>query len=623
MKFLCFSILLFSHATNASSYQLSDLLNQFISINNSFDENPQCIESDDFLSQQCARDLCGDPAELITGAITDENFDDYIEVGVKEKISEITAPVKKIFASKKRNFALFLKSAKEKLAVKDTIIDLEMLTEEEYERLSDEIFRKYLSQTIDYSKPIEDRVSYNIILSIPSKLFEKGLNAYISRLTKFSTYEAIEEEIYTEEETKKIIKDKFLEISASYKEGLKANPDLKIFSNDLIELGLSALDSENSVWQNRNVYVQLLSLQENLYGKLGKEFSPVEIELGTRCPEDCKQAIKDYLRNNNLKETLNDAEKYVAKYTDDVQMAKCTSGLIMAGLKKAKEENFQKFYPELKKRFVQNVFKNSSHESMQAFQNYIDNDLNFSFIEKHEGAVDEFIYTLKNDAELLENSDNSFPEKDFELLIRILLYKDEIQLRYDYNVCPDSYMKPHSIADAFYGKNLGPYSDMVEDKDNIVVSPFSCNHQDIGEGFIAHELGHALSSLFFEGILSDESMKKYNKVRACVASSYVNPIKKIAYSLIQRSEDSYKTEEDMADVISFIASPKTKFLCSLLEIKENGSKYDTTLEIADDPHSSNFLRVIREATYKMKTLPDSCSKVIERNRDKFRFETCI
>ena len=98
-------------------------------------------------------------------------------------------------------------------------------------------------------------------------------------------------------------------------------------------------------------------------------------------------------------------------------------------------------------------------------------------------------------------------------------------------------------------------TDLDPEKDTIRVSMFSCTQHSHGKGILAHELGHALSWLFFKYRLSKPSYGKFMELRKCANTLYKKDKSDRKPALLVHEGDHYRTEEDTADLISFLAIP--------------------------------------------------------------------
>lgn len=147
------------------------------------------------------------------------------------------------------------------------------------------------------------------------------------------------------------------------------------------------------------------------------------------------------------------------------------------------------------------------------------------------------------------------------------------------------------------------------------VSPYSCDHPEIGEGIVAHELGHGLSTFMnAHADKSPESAKKYQEIRKCINQQ--SPDQSLILPdqvMLAFPGDTLTGEEDTADWLSFNGTtPGTPVSCSFLPVKDNA--YDPRglkLKPAqNDSHSAGFLRAIRQIMAQKQSLSVACQKVV-------------
>lgn len=132
--------------------------------------------------------------------------------------------------------------------------------------------------------------------------------------------------------------------------------------------------------------------------------------------------------------------------------------------------------------------------------------------------------------------------------------------------------------------------------------------------------------------LSKESYIEYLKLRKCASSLYQNQLNLRSYhysNQFTHSEDHQRSEEDMADIISFktFQNEPTLYSCTLLTPQIDGTIYQPlklyAVESKLNSHSETLLRILREAIHKKIKLPKSCKKLIDKNVKDFRFEPCF
>lgn len=624
-KVLSLSFLFISVTALAQSHNLDDILKR-ITLPFSVSVANQCLESD-FDLNQCAIELCGTPEKANTAVVNDNNFDLYIVPGIKEKFQELEEPVRKIYEQKKKENKKFINSFREKLT-DGSLLDFAKWDPWAYSNLSSTIYDRYFTKEIDKSKPKDQRLKVKVSPpSDSSEMFSKGLSAYAELQAKkiqTSVADGMYADIYTQEESLELMKDLAAKFYSEYEKELKKNPNILKDDADFIT---KYRDIDSLMLHDHFEFGIAYSGLTYLLDKMHGTFSTTNYQ--DNCNGPCEEGIRDYLSKANLKEKLSEFEKKVNEADLEEVQVNCQAELVSKAFKQSEKEKFLTYYPQIKQNFMEKVFTGYSDHSKKAFNEYIDDQLHLSFLKSSPDAPEKFINEL---AEKANTESSELSTNSLSLLQKFFQFQDWS----DPNVFkPEEQCSSQPVFaawDAFatkeelFGNDDGE-GDIDHDKDNIMISLFTCSHENEGKGVLSHEMGHALSYAFYKKKLSEESEKAYMKQRSCATSSYVNPAKSIA-DLFNRPGDSLRTEEDMADVISFMATKEdqTFFTCALLETNKKGDQFiNLSLKnpLNTDTHSSPLLRIIREAIYKNKTLPPSCKGIIEGSRNEYRFTPCL
>lgn len=590
----------------------------------------QCSEGEDPAElEACAISLCGPAETAIVAQVNDQNFFLYVQDGIKERFPELKEPVQKIYQRKKDHLKKFITKFKEKLIDGKPQIDFDQWTYQ-YSTYTYSTYEDFIRTETDTTKPINERMTVKVDPpKDASEAFIKGLNSYAEEKKKFtlaSPNEAIRSDLYTNEEAQQMVKDLWKKTYESYRAEQAKNPDfLKGHAERFKEYENESSIESTDNWNLGNIYSSLNNLNNDILRELKQP--TIDYEYQVKCTDDCKTGIKDFLTSLNYPDMLSKLEKSMEELTEEDALTNCQANLIEAALKESDNKKFMDNFPKVKKDFLEKNFANFSAHSKQAFENYLEQELNLSFARSHEETVDGFIEKLQKDTE--ETDPNT--GESIEDLISNLLYKrdwsDKSKMDADIGAC---YNNGAAFAawDAYApAGNSNSEPDADPNKDNIFVSLFSCTHAQQGIGVMSHEMGHALSYVMSKDKLSEESKKKFLEIRKCVTDSHIDP-KTLPGSLIDHSGDSLYTEEDMADVISYNAIEQNGpiFTCALLETNQAGTKFkdlSLTNKHPQDSHSSPLLRVLREAVYKKRDLSPACKQVIEKNKEKFRFKTCL
>ena len=344
-----------------------------------------------------------------------------------------------------------------------------------------------------------------------------------------------------------------------------------------------------------------------------------------RCSSNtCVKGVQSYLKSN-IKDMI---EKLEAVTNDptlaDQAIAYCKSEMASKSIQYGHGQ-LKEFIPQVKENFLKNVMGKYSPQSKSSFKDYLHKELQFIFPEPQKDAVDK----MTSDINILHTNKGVLSEKfmttssrhssQIWALVRIFDSTQEGDRLLTLAPCGGTFHEVGTESDSFYSVYFNKTSGLNPryGHDTIIASAFSCLHPHTGKGVIAHELGHALSSVLFQGKLSAASKEKFLKVRRCSTFSQHKKARDLDRRFSYQG-DSQFTEEDTADVLAWFAHSEGKNLtsCALMMPTPNLQSYEN---LSFDPvpparsHSSPFLRAIREAIHKDWKLPSSCQEVIRRN----------
>lgn len=589
----------------------------------------QCFEGEDEAElEDCAISLCGPAETAAVSHINDANFDLYIQNGVKERYPELEAPVKEIVKKKQESLRKFIEKFRLMQASGKPILDYENWTDE-YEEFTSTVYSDFVIITSDITKPMNKRLSYKI--KPPpgaSEIFIKGLTAYAEskiKLTYTNFPEGMDNELYTHEESKQIVKELWKSIYELYDAEIVKDPDFMKESKEQFNEYQNLDTFINGVQESlANTYSQLNDLKNQVLKKLNRP--TISLDYNIECNDNCKSGIKEYLSSLKLNEMLKELEQKSSDYKIDDAILSCQAAFTLKGLKDSDKNTFLAHYPETKKTFLNKTFDKYSAHSKSTFEKYLDEDVNLSFVKETPTSVEIFLDKLiatAADEDTEEESSNSILMQE---LLQLRDWSDKTKMRPDLDPCYEPY-GAFAAWDYFSPNSGQDGTDEDPTKHNIGVSIFSCTHGPQGKGVVSHEMGHALSYAFSKNKLSSESKIEFLRIRKCVNDSHIKAAK-LDSSFLEHENDTLYSEEDMADVISFKAIDPAGpiFTCALLETNPAGTKF-INLSLVNkhnyDSHSSSLLRVLREAIYKKRNIPSSCKQVIEKNKDKFRFQPCL
>jgi len=301
----------------------------------------------------------------------------------------------------------------------------------------------------------------------------------------------------------------------------------------------------------------------------------------------------------------------------------CRKYLYLYGMKKVEEKNVKKLYHSTQKDFLSRVInKIMSKDSQKAIKQHMSTkvDIFSREIEGFESTIDQINdFYAKSSSSLNEDELISGVNNYIILIImgndNFIRGNDNFNPLADFPICPGE-GTPISLLDSF-SVMLPPQT-----KDQLNVSLYSCLHKKQGRNTLAHEMGHLISYYFLSN-KNSEDYKTYLKIRECASSQNIENV--ISMSNMHHENDNYKTEEDTADLLSFMFSKNDKLLgeCIFLEPSEDYSKYNNLIINGYNisGHSSNIFRLINEAYQKNRPIPPSCQALIDPT--KFQFKKCI
>lgn len=610
-----------------------------------YKHNALSLSNNSDLMLKCAVDLCGMPKDGVTTTILDFNFDRFVGEEDIKKFSDVEPLVKEIVNNKFSKNDEFIEAIKEK--TKDSVpMDFSTWEDWEYDNLTYKFYEQYITFESDINKELKERLSYKLDLpGDASEVFKKGIKAFADAKIKKS-YEnpsnGIYNDLYTLDEAKEIVLKKYSEFLTQLEKVRENKPDALTSEEEnlkSISEKISSIDSIEEVYDVGGIFLDIKNMMGTLIYEDTGAYPSGNISYTCSSP-DCKKGIEERINKLDITSLVNELEKNNKNKKELLldKLSYCKSEFVMKSIKDYDKKEFKEKIPSIKKQFVQNVFSTMSEDSKKKFNNYIDNKLNFSMNKKTEDAQD-FLNEIKNEYKSYK-SNNQTPEKysdksKKDLILKLIDYQDDFKGKMDplngVYVCSD--YPSSQVWDAFAPQKevhdvSHMFTDINPDKDNIFVSMFTCSNHDQGKGVLSHELGHALSWAFHNDELSSHSYKKYLSLRSCASGLYKNNINTNKPPMFSHTGDHYRTEEDMADLIAYIADPDptTLFECSLLEPTRDGESYNNLAlinKIEVDTHSAPLLRVLQEAIHKKIPLTNSCQDLIEINRDAFRFEPCF
>ena len=632
-------LLFFMTPALASGNHLVNLLNSFNQrgVETKVPQSCEEIGSKEKLALICARDLCGDPKTAPTAELNDETIVGIVDQEQYAKILPYEDKLKKIIERRSKEGNLILKAWRERLA-KGEKLSLEGLDEDKLETIFGYTLSQHLTVDIDKERPLDERVKVTLsetdFLSAETKsLLQAMIPEYSKKPTAHFTT-ACYMDVYTLDELKVELKRRAELIKADFDQALIKFPTLLADSLTQVKEHLAlAMSGEMNEVLACEISMSLSTIDYTLASVESRERIFPDKNLKSCASDTCREALGRYVNELNWSKLMDSMEKSLNEpRLVEKQLSYCRSMMAELTLLDADASFIRENIPKVKDAFISRALGKYSETSRQKVQKYFDEQLNVVLKSPPKGAtaIDDFLEEIDEEAAKEESS------SDLSDLYTLLTNTTDKLSIYDMsadafqgNVCPTS--MSYTIWDAFVEQKHfeaeGMPSDAVADKDNILVSHFSCTHPALGMDILAHELGHAFSITAAKDPLSGESMKQFQKDRACINRwEEAEPLPEGEYPWVHPG-DQLRSEEDMADLLAFRASsnPSGIFSCALLDKSVDGLEYEGASivnPISIDSHSSGLTRSLREAIHKGLPLSTACEELIQ-TEPTVRFHLCL
>lgn len=577
---------------------------------------------------QCAIELCGKPTPDTYYAINDQNFEKYAKPDALKRFGEIENEVKELVQKEIKSNEALTSALRKNLNGQKIKINFSEWENSDYDDIAEKMFDQYIDITINKKLKPADRISIKVLPPAgASEAFKAGLNNYVSRIKFLAVRkpkDGMNVGLYTIDEARQLMNSEWASFFAAYSEKLKTDPEFMKPYQELIEQTKKDLQTKVD---GPTKFSEILTYIDVYKTQFAEATKVPTASLSYCMDKACQKAVQEYLTKFNFKETLDNLSKENASsdLMED-KLLNCRSELASKNLLDDDLEKVATMMKDVKGRLMTKAAAGYSEHSRKELARYFE-EINISLKNgsKNEDAFIEEIHKAYN-----ESAGEEEEEEDQKSLILKLFTKTDESGETDpmggTTYCNSLFA---TIWDAFGTKDevsLEDGSDVDVTKNNLFLSKFSCVHVTAGSQVLAHELGHAMSYAFMEKRLSEQSLKGFLNLRACATSHYKRPSNLSTDPGLSFPGDKFRTEEDTADLISYLAYADAGLMeCSLLDRNKAGTSY-TDLSVKNsmegDSHSSAMFRVLQEAVHKKKELPASCKKVIDENKD-LGFNVCF
>lgn len=325
----------------------------------------------------------------------------------------------------------------------------------------------------------------------------------------------------------------------------------------------------------------------------------------TLCSTECKQHLITYLKSRPAPSIEEIVKKEREKFDFEDSIAECRAAVSLNHVEAQNSEEIQKEWPKLIERLEKDTRLKLSAHSKALILEKIKNDLTVKFN-----------VPVTRVASVLKPSKSNYQA-----------FHDKSEIATAYTLTTKSSMKNFEEAIATprchqldKAVNLSDHVAFKpqENKGDLVVSPFSCEHAHLGKEIMAHELGHAVSYFIaFTPGMSKETKEDFKKLREC--SRQEKRTTKFPGLFSPHEGDKWTTEEDTADLFAYALSEDKENMIGCALAVPDGKDY-TALGMKKsffDTHSSGIQRLMVELQYKNPgKITEACEEVIKRSKSK-------
>jgi hypothetical protein len=599
-------------------------------------ESSKKIKGPDY--NDCAVGLCGTPEQNESVWLTDANFSKSIPSNIKKSIDTLEPTIEKIFEKAKRRNLTEVERLREIIShLSPDNINPSTFTPGLRDDLDSMVFGTYLQEIHNYTKPIAKRISFDINLpSSVSPEYHKAIKEYAEKHKEY-----IANQNLNYEDKRKFKKKEFFEFAQMQFKKMKNFIEENInklkeneMSDSLLVLNEAKKTLDDSTDETFNLDDFFYKI-EYIKNKISKNHPEIKSEFTrTECnSENCKIAYIEFINSkiaeknlSNIAASLNDSKN------KERGINHCKATLVSKLIQEADNQKSKSLFIEAKNDVIKNVLPHFSDHSRKILLDYLNNKLDSNPVNPRFREPDP-VGDFKEAAE--EYLSKDLEEKEEGTIKKNLMENitstniNPFGSSFDYTPCSGSTATSWETfipVSRLSPGELPPDLENSNGKDVIYISDFSCTHDVRGKAAIAHEIGHAISSIFANEKLSPESTKLFNKIRSCANDSYLDPQKKDTDPLA-RTGDFLHTDEDVADLISSMTYSNVSDLssCALMNQSFDCRQYVDLEFIAkvDDSHTTSFSRAIIEAVNKGIELPVSCQRIITNDQPRMKFKKCI
>lgn len=579
-------------ALSSSVWGSEELLQGLAALNQQEVQNCSNMSNEE-LSLQCAHEVCGSP-ENITIAVTPKNADKYLSPENQAKLKSLDSKLREYYTKINNDDKQFMLEL-EKRVLSSSFHDISTWKEDDFQNFLP-FLTKNIDLQIDYQAPVNQRKIKS--LSFAGNPFSKVHNEIAQNLSIIDhPFLALQLGVISAQELRPVL----IERLGKIQEILKSQNKTITFNIENLKFGLKSGAKNNT---------EMIDLFYQLEAELKDKGIQSSKSL---CGEECRKAVPGVLKNFKLSDFKKEQTQKNNLNIED-RVALCKASFVNANVENTRFEEFKKIWPEVKNGYYKNVLPKYSAHSQGLLKNYLETSINFI-------PSSQELKKFPDVDKALAFTPPSYQQKPTSYLMGKALSPSHFETHAEFD-CPVITDKP-LLWDAFASKDMLRSNPSFRPKgidtgkDNILISPFSCEHTGVGKGIIAHEVGHAITHVMSREGMSKSSKKAYVDMRKCSSNQWKNhPKTQMKFF----DGDYLYTEEDNADIMSYMAinDQKSFFSCGVLYPTDSGYKELKINPQPFDNHSPGIVRLIREIQYKAPDkMPATCQEIFKRNKDKF------
>ncbi len=575
-------------STSAQANFLKDLMDKFQSINKT--EKSECAKMDnDEVAALCVEEVCGDATKYPV-ILTAETIQNYDLTQNKKKVEE----VKKDIEQRKEIIEKNVQYASDDLALVKGIKDPSQLSDEAAEK----IIHSIVSNIKEHHSLLQ-KVN-------PFKSKDKKIKLIVPPNSPFR-------EVYKDVISKIDLNDHPLLIQNL---GIKGSPEHYKIYDEKEELFKKELKSRNLTTdypfedEREELEEKKKKKDYNLYAfyyPLRRAAQKAGIELEPKlCDDNCKKAIISYLQKSEFFNPQEIAKKAQDKFAFEDAIAECSASAMLNHVEAKDSAEIQKEWPKLIKKLENDSRLKLSAHSKGLILEKVKKDLNVKFNVP--------VNARNNLYASFSGFEYSPAAKDDIGAAYLNLSRKSAQKIFQESVQTPRCVKLEKTAGLSDHVAFKPQ----ENKGDLVVSPFSCEHVHLGKEIMAHELGHAVSYFIaFTPDMSTETKEGFKALREC--SRQEKRTTKFPGLFSPHEGDKWTTEEDTADLFAYALSEDKENMIGCALAVPDGKDY-TALGMKKsffDTHSSGIQRLMVELQYKNPgKITEACEEVIKRSKSK-------